>query len=573
MTIHHDTRPGAPIGSPGRTGVPDATASGTGGRRLIEGLTGHGVDTVFGIPGIDNLEIFRHLGGSGIRQVTTRHEQGAGYAAYGYARTTGRPGVVLTTSGPGLLNAAAAAGQAYSDSVPVLFLSAGPPLGQRPGDGLLHEVKDQSGAMNAICAWSERATGAERTAELLDRAFGEFSRRRPRPVHIEIPADVLATETSWSSSPAGSSAGGPPVARAGDDDVPAAVEVGPAARLLATARRPVIVAGGGAAGASALVTRLSEELGAPVVTTANGKGVIDEYHRNALGAVLHLESARAFLRRADVVLAVGTELADTDTWSGPLELPGDVVRVDIDPEQGHRNAVATCALIGDAGSVLHDLLAALGPGPDRAGTREEYRREIAGVRAGIEAEHAGQGARWTGLIDAIREATPPRTVLTTDSAMVCHYGAIRGFRVRHPRSFVHPTGFGTLGFALPAAIGVLVGRPDLPVVALTGDGGLQFTVNELAGAVMLGRPLPVVVVDNGGYGSVRREQSRMGFPPLGVDLPSPDFTTLALAYGAHGVSAPTLDAVSAELSAALRRNGPTLITVPDRSLDPEGHHD
>ncbi|GGX62202.1 putative 2-ketoarginine decarboxylase AruI [Streptomyces hiroshimensis] len=532
---------------------------------------------MFGIPGIDNLEIFRHLGESGIRHITPRHEQGAGYAAYGYARVTGRPGVVLTTAGPGLLNAAAAAGQAYSDSVPVLFLSAGPPRGQEPGDGLLHEVKDQTGAMNAICAWSERADGPGMLKELLGKAFREFRTCRPRPAHVEIPADVLAdvvadvlaTEAAWAGPGENPPAGGGERAPAEELSGPGGIEH--AARLLAGARRPVVIAGGGARAASAAVTCLAEETGAPVITTANGKGVIDEDHRNALGAALHLESARDFLRRADVVIAVGTELSDTDTWSGPLALTGDVIRVDIDPGQSHRNAVAACALTGDADAVLRRVLAALGSVPDRAGASGAYLREIAGVRARIEAEHAGLGAPWAGLIDAMRAAMPPEAVLTSDSSMVCHYGAIKGFRVPAPDSFLHPTGFGTLGFALPAAIGALAGRPERPVVALTGDGGLQFTVNELATAVMLGKPLPVVIVDNGGYGSVRREQARLGVAPLGTDLPSPDFAALAAAYGAHGVAAGSPGSVAAEISAALERPGPTLITIPEHSLTtPEG---
>ncbi|MFJ5592843.1 thiamine pyrophosphate-binding protein [Streptomyces noursei] len=548
-----------------------AALRGTGGRLLVHALAGHGVDTVFGIPGIDNLEVFRHLGHSGIRTVTPRHEQGAGYAAHGYARVTGRPGVVLTTAGPGLLNAAAAAGQAYSDSVPVLFLSAGPPVGQRPGDGLLHEVKDQSAAMDAICAWSLRATDADLLTELLARAFHDFAARRPRPVHIEIPADVLAAEVSW-AGPAGTVPGvarkAAPTERTADPG-----GIAHAAHLIAGARRPVIIAGGGARAASAAVTRLSQETGAPVVTTANGKGVIDEHHPHALGAALHLRSARDFLRRADVVLAVGTELADTDTWSGPLDLPGDVVRVDIDPGQRHRNQAAARALTGHADTVVPQLLAALDAVRDRTPVSAAYRRELAVVRARIEAEHAGRGARWTGLIDALRAAMPPEAVLTSDSSMVSHYGALKGFRVPRPDAFLHPTGFATLGFALPAAIGALVGRPDLPVVALTGDGGLQFTVNELATAVLLGRPLPVVIVDNGGYGSVRTEQSRLGVPPLGADLPSPDFTALAAAYGAHGVVAASPASVTAEVTAALARQGPTLITIPDHSPNPEDGND
>ncbi|WP_030750745.1 5-guanidino-2-oxopentanoate decarboxylase [Streptomyces sp. NRRL F-5135] len=514
----------------------------TGGELLVTALRAHHVDVVFGIPGTHNLEIYRHLGPGRLRVVTPRHEQGAGYAADGYARVTGRPGVVVTTSGPGLLNAAAAAGQAYSDSVPMLIVSPGMPLGHEQGSGLLHEVKDQSAAMAAVCARSERVGTLPEMLRVLASMFTDFATGRPRPVHLEVPYDLLA--------------------RTADITVPAAARVLPraaeesgiraAAAALSAAGRPALIVGGGARNAAAEVRALAGLLAAPTVTTANGKGVFPEGHPLSLGAGLHIPEVREFLRRADVVLAVGTELAETDTWDEPLRLDGRLVRVDIDPSQLHRPTAAH-PLAGDAAPTLARLRRALAP---RAPGRR--RREVT-PRSAVTA----YGRRWRPLIEAVRAALPEDAALVNDSAQVCYFGALTGFAVEQPGRFLYPTGFGTLGYALPAAIGAAVADPGRPVAVLTGDGGLQFTVNELATAVELGLPLPVVVVNNGGYGMIRQEMTERGCPPVGVDLHGPDFPALSRAYGGAGVHAAGPAELRAAVAVALTTPGPTVIEIPE----------
>ncbi|MEU5347666.1 thiamine pyrophosphate-binding protein, partial [Streptomyces sp. NPDC020766] len=322
----------------------------TGGELLVAALRAHGVDVVFGIPGTHNLEIYRHLGPGRLRVVTPRHEQGAGYAADGYARVTGRPGVVVTTSGPGLLNVAAAAGQAYSDSVPMLIVSPGMPLGHEQGSGLLHEVKDQSAALAAVCAQSQRVQTLPEMLRVLASVFTSFDISRPRPVHLEVPYDLLARSADITV---------PPAVRA-LPPAPSEADVRAAAATLSTAERPTLVVGGGARNAVAELRALAELLGAPTVTTANGKGAFPESHPLSLGAGLHIPEVREFLHRADVVLAVGTELAETDTWDGPLRLGGRLVRVDLDPSQLHRPTAAH-PLAGDAATTLARLRRAIGP--------------------------------------------------------------------------------------------------------------------------------------------------------------------------------------------------------------------
>lgn len=546
------------------------------GELLVSALRAHGVEVVFGIPGTHNLGIYAHLDDHGLRHVTPRHEQGAGYAADGYARVSGRPGVVITTSGPGLLNAAAAAGQAYSDSVPMLLISPGMPHAHRPGTGLLHETRDQSAALAAVCAASHRVTDPAALPALVAEIFASFTAGRPRPVHLEIPYDLL--DLTVDAPPVAPLRTGP---RPPDPDA-----VGRAAVVLAAARRPVIVAGGGARRASAEVEALATRLGAPVVTTANGKGVLAESHPLALGATLHVPAVQELLAAADAVLAVGTELSETDTWSGPLRLSGALVRVDIDPGQLHRNSPAAHPLAGDGAEVLSALLIRLRPAdgppvphsgaemPAPSSARPTDARPPGGPHA-IGAARAGvrsYGRRWHGIVRALREALPDDAVLTNDSAMACYFGAIAGFPVERPGRFLYPTGFGTLGYALPAAIGAAVARPGRPVAALSGDGGLQFSVNELATAVELGVPLPVVVVSNGGYGMIRREMTERGQKPLGVDLAPPDFVALSRAYGGHGVHVGSPDELRDAVRQALTVPGPTLVVVPEPPL-PDGAPD
>jgi thiamine pyrophosphate-dependent acetolactate synthase large subunit-like protein len=533
----------------------------TGGQALVAALVAHQVDTVFGIPGTHNLEIYRHLSELGVRHVSPRHEQGAGYAADGYARTTGRPGVAVVTSGPAVLNAAAAIGQAYSDSVPVLLVSPGLPL-RHPGkgNGLLHETKDQGGALAAIAAESIRPTSVTEIPIAVAQAFATMTAGRPRPVHLEVPLDVLA-ETGDVIVP-----GPVPLGRL----LAASSQLDAAAARLASMDRVVMVVGGGARGAAEEVRLLAERLGAPVVTTTNGKGVLAEDHPLSLGAGVHLPAVRDLLHEADTVLAIGTELSPSDLWNGPLPLEGKLVRVDIDPVQSVTNAVPDVSVVGDAALSLRDLLARLPEGdadPDKTEVAAFWReRKLKDAQA--------EGAEWLPIVRAIGSVLPRETIVAGDSAMVCYYGALGNLPTNGPGSFLYPTGYGTLGYGLPAAIGAKLGNPDRPVVALLGDGGVMFTVAELATAAALPICLPVVIVDNAGYGEIRNEMVDRKDPVHAVTLPSPDFVALGRALGCLGVEVTDVAELPGALQTALGVDRPTVIHV--RHHDPaaitaEGH--
>lgn len=527
----------------------------SGGAALVSELHAQGVEVVFGIPGTHNLSVYAALAEHGIQHVLPRHEQGAGYAADGYARASGRPGVCLTTTGPAVLNASAAASQAYSDSIPVLFISPGMPV-QHPGlgDGTLHEVKNQSAAMAAVTARSHRVTRVEEIPVAVAQAFATMRTGRPRPVHLEIPLDLLEAEAEV--EPIGML----PVATA----VPATDAVDTAAAALERASTPLILVGGGASHASRQVTRTAELLGAPVLASCNGKGIVSERHPLSLGAGPQHKSAYDLVREADVVLAVGTELSPADWWLGPPPIDGTLIRIDIDPDVIVTNLAPSIPVVGDAGEALDAII-------ERVDERTETGTESAARwRARLRDESGVEGEPWSQIIDAIDDALPEEGIVAADSAMVCYYGALSNLPLHRPRSFLYPTGGGTLGYGLPAGIGAKVAQPDKPVVVLQGDGGTMFTVAELATAAQLGLPLPIVVVDNGGYGEIRNEMADRGETVHAVALGHPDFVALAESLGCRGVEIVSPAGLTKAITEAFDADRPTLLHVRENSRAAKG---
>lgn len=531
----------------------------TGADLLAAGLRAHGVTHAFGIPGTHNLPMFASLGRGGIDTITTRHEQGAGYAADGYARVCGRPGVAITTTGPALLNIAAAVGQANSDSIPVLVVSPGMPLGHPMlQSGFLHEMRgSQQLAMAQVAAISHRVSSVGEIGVAVARAFTYFGHGRPGPAYIEIPVDLLdAVDAGCAQSSGLPLAPEPGFAAANPADVQRA------ASLLQEAGTAAIVLGGGARSAAAECRELAERLGVPVVTTANGKGIVPESHPFSVGVALHSPAVQRWLADRDVVVAIGTELAESDFWRQPTRLGRALVRIDIDPDQMYCAQSADISLVTDARLAVRQLLDRLasGCGP------EQYARAQATARGLIEARDApnrARDSRWVPYLRALRQVLAADAIITSDSAMCCYYGALPHLPLGPEGRFLHPAGFGTLGFALPAAIGALTAAPERQVLALSGDGGLQFTIQELATAAQAGRPLPIVVFDNGGYGEIRAEMAERGQPPQPADLKTPDLAQIARAYGGHGGTVATPADLAAAVREALGRPGPSIVVIPE----------
>jgi acetolactate synthase-1/2/3 large subunit len=495
----------------------------TVGQYLIEALAARGVRHVFGIPGVHNLELYRGLASSPIRHVNARHEQGLGFMADGYARVSGRPGVCFTITGPGLTNILTAMGQAYADSVPLLVISSQNRLGEGDrGCGFLHELPQQRAIASQVAAAASFIREAAELPRALEQAFDIFAAARPRPVYIEIPLDVLAHTADRLPLPH-------PKARAPKPE-PALIQS--AAAMLRTARRLVIIAGGGALRAVSPVKRMAEHLDAPVVMTANARGVLAPDHPLAVPMSPMLGPVRSLIATADAVLAIGTEFGPTD-YSSAMQAdfpnPPQLIRIDLDPAQLNRGATPVVGLCGDAAATLLALEssglgeARSGEGPARAAATRAAALEAVGDFSPSLREHID-------LLDLIRD-TLPEAVLVGDSTQLV-YGGNLGFGVLRPGAwFNSATGYGTLGYALPASTGAGLGAPDRPVVCLVGDGGLQFSLSELAVLRDVNAWTAVVIWNNKGYEEIRTSMLAAGIEPEGVDVRPPDFSHIARAYG------------------------------------------
>lgn len=534
----------------------------TAGRAVLETIRNYGVDAVFGIPGTHNLEFYRPLADLGFRVVTNRHEQGSGYGADGWAQQTGLPGVVITTSGPGLQNAMSAVGTAFCESRPLIVLSPGVALGAEFADvGTLHETKDASAMVGAIAEWSRRVGSAAEAVAAVHDAFALFRTGRPRPVHIEVPLDVLEAPAGV---PAADRLPRPlPAAEGGD-----AAAVAEAAALLGAAQRPVIVAGGGATRAAAALTALAERLGAPVLTTLNGKGALDERHPLSLGANLRLAAARAVAEDADVLLVVGSKLGEAELWAPRLEARGAVVRVDIAAGQLAKNLDPAIGIRGDARTVLERVLDALPPAPPRTPALDD-------VRAGILQEIRETAPATVALAEEIATALPDDAIVAGDSSQIVYLALANVLRRSGPHALLYTPTYATLGYGLPAAIGARVAQPDRPVVAVVGDGALMFAVNEIATAVEQRLDLTIVCVDNGGYAEIRQNEVDRGMTPVGVDLVQPDWPALARAFGAEGERVEAGEDLAPAIRTAIAGGGVRLVHVvqPNPHPSPEEQKD
>lgn len=524
----------------------------TTGRAVLETVRNYGVTAVFGIPGTHNLELYRPLKDLGLRAVTNRHEQGSGYGADGWAQQTGLPGVVITTSGPGLQNAMSAIGTAFCESRPLLVISPGVALGAEFRDvGTLHETKDATAMVGAIAEWSRRVTSATDAVDAVHDAFALFRTGRPRPVHIEIPLDVLEAPADV---PAAAREARPAPAPVRGD----AGAVSDAMKLLTDAARPVIVAGGGATRAGRAITALAERLGAPVLTTLNGKATVDEHHPLSLGSNLRLEAARRVAEDADVLLVLGSKLGEAELWAPRLEARGAVIRVDISAAQLHKNLDASVGIVGDCTAVVEELLAALPDGPRAP-------RDVTAEREAIAAETAAILPETVALAEAIAAALPRDAIVAGDSSQIVYMALANVLRQACPHSLLYTPTYATLGYGLPAAIGARVAQPSAggrPVVAVVGDGALMFCVNELVTAVEQRLDLTVVCVDNGGYAEIKQNEVDRGIRPVGVDLVQPDWVALANAFGATGRRASSPDDIAPAITEAIAAGGVQLVHIP-----------
>ncbi len=534
----------------------------TGSDIVVETLETLGCRTVFGIPGIHNLDIYDALIGSSLRHVTARHESGAGFMADGYGRRTGTPGVALVITGPGLTNIATAMGEAFHDSVPMLVISSQLPRAVADqGTGYLHELRDSTLLARSVAKESRRVPDAHLIAEYLTAAYALATDGRPGPVHVEIPVDVLQQEVETDAAG---------VARAAASDPAGIDELAEAIRETRTADGTIaFVAGGGATAAAEQLRALAETLAAPVAQTLAGKGIIPDDHPLCLGTRLHTPAVQALLADTDLVIGIGTQLSLTDLWETPPALGRRFAQINIDPADLNRNYRSDITVAASADVALEALLPRVAD-EGTAAARSPDRRvadTIAAATAELPHVLGIDAARFAGMqriFAALRAALPQDGVLVTDMTSPAYVG-LSEYPARAPRTFMHPVGYGTLGFALPAAVGISVAEPDTPVCVLAGDGGFQFTMQELGVAAQEELSLPIVIFNDAGYGEIRRtEDDRHPGKRIGVDLLTPDFVQLAATYGIEGRRVAEPEELEREVRAALGRRGPTIIEMEDR---------
>lgn len=530
-------------------------ASMTGGQAVVAALEAEGVTCLFGIPGVHNLAIFDALfGHPRIRPIVARHEQWAGFEADGYARSTGSPGVLVTTSGPGATNALTALGEAWSDSSPVLHIASqidSPFL--ETEQGIIHELPGQAKLFASITTWQQTLRSVEEIGPAIAHAFELMRSGRPRPVFLEIPQDVLQArgETRIEARRPGQQP---------DLDVAAVRRV---AERLAGAANPLIYAGGGVirAGASAELLRLAELLGAPVFTSAPGKGAIPEDHPLALGNRWIGEPALLrWLAESDALLAVGTRFTAADTNGWTVRLSPSLIQIDVDPREIGKNCRVVDGLVGDAPVALEALAAEverLGGGR-RAASRGA---EVVALRERLQAEARERWPVPIGLIETLRGSLARDAILTNDSLI--QYWTARHFPVYTPRTYHIPWNFGTLGTALPFAIGAKLAFPERQVVSIGGDSAFLFAASELATAVQEGAAVVSIICNDHGYGAMRRHQRlKFGGRIIASDLVTPDFAALAHSFGAAGYRLESPAELGPALAEALRCGKPAVIDVP-----------
>ncbi|NBR99867.1 MAG: 5-guanidino-2-oxopentanoate decarboxylase [Actinobacteria bacterium] len=516
------------------------------GEAIVELLAReYGVDVVFGIPGVHNIELYRGLHRSGVRAVSPRHEQGAGFMADGWSIVTGRPGVCVLISGPGITNVMTPIAQAYHDSRAMLVLASTTPtdaLGKSFGP--LHDLPDQAELVRSICAFSETVTDITQLPALIERAWNVFTSARPRPVHIAIPMDVLAqtceTFTRVDTSVTRSSS--------------ATTEISQALEVLNSAQSPVIIAGGGTIDASTQLMALAEALNAPVLLTGNAKGVISSSHQLCAGNCLVFGRVQRDVEASDVVLVVGTELSDTDLYNNgrALNFSGKVIRIDIDPQQVTRRTTPKVGLVGDAALTMQALTIGI----------KSHARQDGATRAHTWREHARNktSQSFVPWLIAIENELPTDAIVSLDSTQLA-YSAHWWLPATQSRSWLAPYGFGTLGCALPMAIGASIAAPHRPVLVIAGDGGWLFTVAEMAAAQDMKCNIVLVLWDNNGYEQIRESFDDVKAPQLGVDVSSYDPSAIARGFGWTATEVKTPQQLSDALRTAFSCGGPQFIRV------------
>lgn len=516
----------------------------TGGDALTKALISEGTGIVFGIPGVqlDGLTdgMYRHQ--DDVRLMVPRHEQTTTYMADGYHRVTGKPGVAMVVPGPGVLNAGAGMATAYACSSQVMLLAGTiPSTLVGAGLGALHEIPKQTETIEGLTKWTARPTRVEEIPELVHEGFRQMRTGRPRPVALELGPDILHSSADFDI-------GEPFVVAA---PVAPADKIAEIAQLLATSVRPVIYVGGGVRGQRAfdLLARLAALVDAPVVMSENGRGAIDARDPHALSA----HSLWELRKTADAVISLGSRFLTP--FGQQLNIGNArLALVNLDPADMHAPRCPDIAVNGDVTAVLEALVARVQP-------QEGWGAELQRLRDDGDARVRAQVGPQMAFVDAIRAALPPDGIFVNELTQI-GYVSTYGYLVQAPRSYIWPGYQGTLGYAMPTALGAAVGAGDRPVVVVTGDGGIGWSLQEFATAKKYNIPLITVLFEDNRFGNVWRiQRDTYGGRFIGSDLTNPDFSLLAQAFGINFTLAKDADAVQLAITKAIAARQPAIIKV------------
>jgi len=518
----------------------------TGGEAIVSGLVAHGVNTVFGLPGAQIYGLFDAFHQAQLKVIGARHEQACGYMAYGYARSSGKPGVFSVVPGPGVLNASAAMLTAFGGNEPVLCLTGQVPtqfLGK--GRGHLHEMPDQLATLRTFVKWADRIEYPDNAPTMVSRAFQEMMSGRRGPASLEMPWDVFTQRADVAA---------PKVLDPFPAPQPDPDRIKDAAALIAASKTPMIFVGSGAIEAREEILELAEMIDAPVVAFRSGRGIVSNAHE--LG--LTMAAAYRLWPKTDLMIGIGTrlELPTMSRW--PYRPDGlKCVRIDIDPVEMRRYA-PDVAVVSDARCGTRELTAAVRKAGRRktSGRRATIREATAAVQREIQ-----QVQPQMAYLNILREVLPDNAIVT-DELSQFGFASWYGFPIYQPRTFITSGYQGTLGSGFPTALGAKVANPDRPVVAITGDGGFMFGVQELSTAVQFNIGVVTLVFNNNSYGNVRRDQrTRFDGRVVAADLVNPDFVKLAESFGVGASRVTSPDHFKPALEKALAHGGPYLIVV------------
>jgi acetolactate synthase-1/2/3 large subunit len=518
----------------------------TGGEAIVAGLKAHGVDTVFGLPGAQVYGLFDAFHQAQLRVIGARHEQACGYMAFGYARASGKPGVFSVVPGPGVLNAGAAMLTAFGCNEPVLCLTGQVPsdyLGR--GRGHLHEMPDQLATLRTFVKWAERIDYPDAAPTKVSRAFQEMMSGRRGPAALEMPWDVFTQRADVGASTPLAPFPAP---------LPDSDRIAAAAKLIKASRTPMIFVGAGAMEACDEVLELAELLDAPVVAFRSGRGIVSNAHE--LG--LTMAAAYNLWPTTDLMIGIGSRMELPTTFRWPFRPDGlKSIRIDIDPVEMRRLSV-DAPVVADAAAGTRALLAAVRKlGYAKTSGRRETIRD-----ASAKALHDIQAVQpQMAYLNILRKVLPYDAIVTDELSQV-GFASWFGFPVYQPRTFITSGYQGTLGSGFPTALGAKVAHPDRAVVAITGDGGFMFGVQELATAVQFNIGVVTLVFNNNAYGNVRRDQLNVFDGRVtAADLVNPDFVKLAESFGVVAARVTSPDHFRPALEKALAHGGPSLIVI------------